>query len=165
MFRDRQHLAFSFPFRFSHLHHGGVSSPSCDHTFPLGARSIFGTSNSKSKRIQPSLIEEMKPRGIYGRRKHIRTFPASSAPYGAVSKAPRRAPSLSPPRSSCLICVTVDCTWEVETGTTDGVSEDKSKLAGESGSSASMLMVRQLMLAMTTSHGGVVSQKTGSRTR
>jgi len=77
-----------------------------------------------------------------------RTLPLSSAPYGGLSSAPWRAPSLSPPRSSCRICCEVFCTSAVESGATAGVRELRSKLAGLSGSRASILIVRQLMLAM-----------------
>jgi len=77
-----------------------------------------------------------------------RTFPLSSAPYGGFSKALWRAPSLSPPRSSCRIDWALVWTSAVETGATAGARELRSKLAGLSGSKASMLMVRQLMLAM-----------------
>ena len=76
------------------------------------------------------------------------TFPLSSAPYGGFSSAPDSAPSLSPPLSSCRICWALFCTSAVETGATAGVREVRSKLAGLSGSRASMLIVRQLMLAM-----------------
>ena len=77
-----------------------------------------------------------------------RTFPLSSAPYGGFSSAPRRAPSLSPPRSSCRNCWALFWTSAVDTGCTAGARELRSKLAGLSGSKASMLIVRQLMLAM-----------------
>lgn len=77
-----------------------------------------------------------------------RTFPLSSAPYGGFSSAPWRAPSLSPPRRSCRICPASDCTSAVETGATAGVSVLRSKLAGESGSNASILIVRQLSVAI-----------------
>jgi hypothetical protein len=77
-----------------------------------------------------------------------RTLPLSSAPYGGFSKAPCNAPSLSPPRSSCRICWALFWTSAVDTGSRAGVRELRSKLAGLSGSKASMLMVRQLMLAM-----------------
>lgn len=32
------------------------------------------------------------------------TLAAASPPYGGFSRAPLRAPSLSPPRNNCLIC-------------------------------------------------------------
>jgi hypothetical protein len=76
------------------------------------------------------------------------TLPLSSAPYGGFSSAPCRAPSLSPPRSSCRICWALFWTSSADTGATAGVRELRSKLAGLSGSRASMLIVRQLMLAM-----------------
>lgn len=78
----------------------------------------------------------------------LRTLPLSSAPYGGLSRAPCSAPSLSPPLSNCRICCDVFWTSAVEMGVTAGVRELRSKLAGLSGSRASMLMVRQLMLAM-----------------
>lgn len=77
-----------------------------------------------------------------------RTFAFSSAPYGAFSRAPCSAPALSPPRNSWRICEASDWTSAVDTGLTEGASEARSKLAGESGSKASMLMVRQLTVAM-----------------
>ena len=76
------------------------------------------------------------------------TFPLSSAPYGTFSNAPVSAPSWSPPRDNCLICAESDWTSAVETGCTAGVKDERSKLAGESGSSWSMLIVRQLMFDM-----------------
>ena len=94
-----------------------------------------------------------------------RTLPFSSPPYGGLSSAPCRAPSLSPPRRSCRICCEVFWTSAVETGATAGVRELRSKLAGLSGSRASMLMVRQLMLAMVeAAHDrGVAVASAGSR--
>lgn len=78
----------------------------------------------------------------------VLTLTAASPPYGAFSKAPRRAPSLSPPRSSCLICDERLWTSDAETEATAGASELVEKLAGDSGSRRSMLMVLQLTLAM-----------------
>jgi hypothetical protein len=78
------------------------------------------------------------------------TLPFASPPYGAVSNAPRRAPSLSPPRSNCRTCCAIDWTSSVDTGATEGVSEVRSKLAGESGSRASTLIVLQLMSDILT---------------
>lgn len=77
-----------------------------------------------------------------------RTLPLSSAPYGGFSSAPCKAPSLSPPLISCRIWPASDWTSAVDTGATVGVRVVRSKLAGESGSKASMLMVRQFTLAM-----------------
>jgi hypothetical protein len=90
-----------------------------------------------------------------------RTLPFSSAPYGAFSRAPRSAPSLSPPRNNWRICEASDWTSAVEMGVTAGASDDRSKLAGESGSKASMLMVLQLTVAMAADvcYNGAIVQK------
>jgi hypothetical protein len=62
-----------------------------------------------------------------------------------VSSAPLKAPSLSPPRRSCRICVAVAWHSAAETGATAGAREERSKFAEDSGSRASILMVRQLV--------------------
>ena len=74
------------------------------------------------------------------------TFVWLSPPYVTFSSAPRSAPSASPARSNCRICPARLCTSDAETGATAGVREEVSKLAEESGSRRSMLMVRQLMV-------------------
>ena len=77
-----------------------------------------------------------------------RTFPCSSAPYGAFSNAALSAPSALPPRNNCRIWPESVCTSEVETGCTAGVRVERSKLYADSGSRASTLRVRQLKSAM-----------------
>lgn len=72
-----------------------------------------------------------------------------------MSNAPRNAPSLSPPRSSCRIWLAVAWTSAEEEGErAAGAREARSKFAGDSGSRASMLMVRQLVERAMV--GGVV---------
>lgn len=88
------------------------------------------------------------------------TLPFSSAPYGGFSSAPWSAPSLSPPLRSCRTWPASDWTSAVDTGATAGVRVLRSKLAGESGSKASMLIVRQLTVAMVGS-----SRRTGAMQR
>ena len=88
--------------------------------------------------------------GGYGWREDwaCRTLPCASAPYGAFSSAPVRAPSWSPPRSNCRIWPANCWTSDVVTGCTPGVRVERSKFCDESGSRASMLIVRQLKSAM-----------------
>ena len=71
------------------------------------------------------------------------SFTASSPPYGALSSAPRSAPSASPPRRSCRTCwpSVVISAWD--TGANGACSVEVSKLVDVSGSRASMFMVRQ----------------------
>lgn len=74
------------------------------------------------------------------------TFAPASPPYGAFSKAPRSAPSVSPPLSNCFIWPDNVCTSAAEIGATAGVREEMSKFAGDSGSRRSMFMVRQFVV-------------------
>ena len=76
------------------------------------------------------------------------TFAPASPPYGAFSKAPLKAPSVSPPRNNCLICPERVCTSAAETWGRAGRREDMGKLAEDSGSRRSMFMVRQFAVAM-----------------
>lgn len=73
------------------------------------------------------------------------TFPPSSAPYGTFSNAPLNAPSESPPRRSCRIWPASVWTSAAEMGVIAGVRVVRSKLDEDSGSRASMSIVRQLM--------------------
>lgn len=84
------------------------------------------------------------------------TLAAVSPLYGGYSKAPRKAPSLSPPRSCCLICDERLCTSDADTEGTVDERVAVEKLAGDSGSRRSMLMVRQLMFVMLSENRAVV---------
>jgi len=76
-------------------------------------------------------------------RKDIHTFPTTS-PYTALASASLNAPSESPPLRIPRTLPTRDCSSAPLTGCTPGVREARSKLAEESASRASMLMVRKL---------------------
>lgn len=79
------------------------------------------------------------------------TFACASDPYGTFSRAPLNAPSESPPLSSCFICVDNVCTSDADTEGLEGRREETSKLAGDSGSSRSTLIVRQFIVAIIAS--------------
>ena len=74
------------------------------------------------------------------------TLTAASPPYGAPSNAPLNAPSASPPRSNCLTCCPSVAISFWLTGANAGWRVEVSKLEEDSGSRASMLIVRQLSL-------------------
>ena len=78
------------------------------------------------------------------------TFAAGSPPYGAFSNTPLNAPSESPPRNNCRIWLDKVCTSEAEIGWREpaGRKDAMSKLVADSGSRASILMVRQLDVAI-----------------
>lgn len=76
------------------------------------------------------------------------TFAPTSPPYGAFSRAPLNAPSVSPPRNNCRIWLESCCTSDAETGATAGRRDAVEKLAEDSGSRRSIFMVRQFAVAM-----------------
>lgn len=71
------------------------------------------------------------------------TFTASEAPTGALSHAPLNAPSASPPLKSCLTCPAICLTSASDTSGSALWRVVMSKFWDDSGSRASMLMVRQ----------------------
>ena len=93
------------------------------------------------------------------------TFAAASPPYGGFSRAPRRAPSGSPPLDSCRICDARDWTSEVVTGATGERREATSKLAGDSESRRSTLIVRQFCVDMMDRRDGLVKSGGVSNTQ
>ena len=84
------------------------------------------------------------------------TLAAPSPPYGAFSRAPLSAPSISPPRSSCLTWLPRLWTSAAETEGMDGDKEAVEKFAEDSGSRRSILIVRQFGLAILASSNGAV---------
>lgn len=74
----------------------------------------------------------------------ILTFAPPSPPQGTFSRLPLNAPSVSPPRNNCRICPANCCaSCVLKDGYCVGNREVRGKLVWESGSRASMLIVRQ----------------------
>lgn len=88
----------------------------------------------------------------------VLTLTLASPPYGALSNAPFKAPSASPPRSSCLTCCPMLLISSALTGANAGCNVVVSKFEDDSASKASMLIVRQFSARDIFVFGGGVAR-------